>query len=242
MTRIYFCVAFALCLLARQVRAEDDTASTLTVRAVVQMALKVARHTAPGRAEELGKRARLAGLVPQLRLGARRGLQQDQSLTSTLSDDRTNASLGDDLTLEAGLTFQLDRLVFAPEQVRLLAVERWLASDRRKLVEDVVRLFFRRARLLHERKSAAVADPSLDADIAELEALLDAYTDGAFSEALAKLAKAAKPAASPVASSPSSAVSQAAMSASAPAAISAAADTPAGAEVIERSSTTSESR
>lgn len=229
------CLAFALCLLTWQVRADDDEARPLTVRAVVQMALKVARHTAPGRAEELGKRARLAGLVPQLRLGARRGLQQDQSLTSTLSDDRTNASLGDDLTLEAGLTFQLDRLVFAPEQVRLLAVERWLASDRRKLVEDVVRLFFRRARLLEERRTAPIADPALDADIAELEALLDAYTDGAFSEALAKLVKAAKPSAPVSAPPPSSAVPSAA-SASAPAA------TPAPADASASSSTASESR
>ncbi len=165
----------------------DEPASAPTIRAVIEMALRAARHTAPGRADELGKRARLAGLVPQLRLGARRGVQQDQSSSSTLSDDRTNASLGDDLTLEAGLTFQLDRLVFAPEQVRLLAVERWLTSDRRKLVEDVVHLFFRRTRLLAERKSAQAPDANLDADIAELEALLDAYTNGEFGAALARL-------------------------------------------------------
>jgi len=181
-------VLFALLsMLWVSVARADEPANALTVRAVIEMALKAARHTAPGRADELGKRARLAGLVPQLRLGARRGLQQDQSSSSTLSDDRTNASLGDDLTLEAGLTFQLDRLVFAPEQVRLLAVERWLASDRRKLVEDVVRLFFRRARLLAERKDAQVPDPSLDADVAELEALLDAYTNGEFGAALSRL-------------------------------------------------------
>lgn len=231
-TRGSLFLAFALCLLTWQVHADDDESRTLTVRAVVQMALKVARHTAPGRAEELGKRARLAGLVPQLRLGARRGLQQDQSLTSTLSDDRTNASLGDDLTLEAGLTFQLDRLVFAPEQVRLLAVERWLASDRRKLIEDVVRLFFRRARLLHEQKSAPIADPALDADIAELEALLDAYTDGAFSEALAKLAQATKP----TTSAPAPAAPPAATSAPAPPVAAKASD------VSGPSSTASESR
>ncbi len=168
-------------------RTAEASSPQISVRVVVQMALKAARHTAPGRADELGKRARLAGLVPQLKLGARRGLQQDQSSSSTLSDDRTNASLGDDLTLEAGLTFQLDRLVFAPEQVRLLAVERWLASDRRKLIEDVVHLYFRRARFVHERDAAAQADAAIDADIAELDALLDAYTDGEFSAALAKL-------------------------------------------------------
>ncbi len=167
--------------------AESDSKPPLTVRDVVRMAIKAARHSGPGRAEQLARRARLAGLVPQLKLGARRGLQQDQSSTSTLSDDRVNASLGDDLTVEAGLTFQLDRLVFAPEEVRLLAVERWLAADRRKLVEDVVRLFFRRERLVQERDSAAADDTALDADIAELEALLDAYTENQFTAALAKL-------------------------------------------------------
>ena len=192
---VWLCALLWLSLVAASAHADEHPKHALSVQAVVRMALKAARHTAPGRADELGRRARLAGLVPQLKLGARRGLQQDLSSTSTLSDDRTNASLGDDLTLEAGLTFQLDRLVFAPEQVRLLAVERWLASDRRKLIEDVVHLFFRRARLVHERDSAARHDPALDADIAELEALLDAYTDNAFSAALAKLAPRTKPAA-----------------------------------------------
>ncbi len=163
--------------------AQEAANERPSVREVVAMALKAARHAAPGRADELGRRARLAGLVPQLKFAARRGVQQDQSSTSTLSDDRTNASLGDDLTLEAGLTFQLDRLVFAPEQVRLLAVARWLASDRRKLIEDVVRLYYRRVRLLAERASAATEDATLDADVAEVEALLDAYTNGAFGAA-----------------------------------------------------------
>lgn len=178
-----------------QASAQAPDPPPISVRTVVALALEAARHTAPGRADELAKRARLAGLVPQLRLAARRGLQQDQSSTSTLSDDRTNASLGDDLTLEAGLTFQLDRLVFAPEQVRLLAVERWLASDRRKLIEDVVHLFFKREKLLAERKEAAEANPALEADIAELEALLDAFTQGEFGKLLAAHAAKQKAAA-----------------------------------------------
>ena len=207
-------ILLALLLGCSIVHAQDR--SELTVRAVVKMALKTARHTAPGRADELGKRARLAGLVPQLKLGARRGLQQDLSSTSTLSDDRTNASLGDDLTLEAGLTFQLDRLVFAPEQVRLLAVERWLAADRRKLIEDVVHLFFRRERLVQERDGSVTSDAAIDSDIAEIEALLDAYTEGEFSAALARLpapskapAKLAPPKPEPTPTSPAPAASDA---------------------------------
>jgi len=197
-----------LCLLAAlwlarpgHALADAPAAPSISVRTVVALALKAARHTAKGRVDELARRARLAGLVPQLRLAARRGLQQDQSSTSTLSDDRTNASLGDDLTLEAGLTFQLDRLVFAPEQVRLLAVERWLAADRRKLIEDVVRLFFRREKLLAERRASTEIDPVMEADILELEALLDAFTEGAFGALVVQQAAAQKRAGTRVAAS-----------------------------------------
>jgi hypothetical protein len=153
------------------------------VRDVVRMALRAARTLSPSRAQELSRRARWAGLVPQLRLAARRGVQQDLSATSTLADDRNSTSSGDDLTLEASLTFQLDRLVFAPEQVRLLAVERALVSDRRRLIEDVVKLYFRRVRILSEL-ALSPGEPELDAALGEVEALLDAFTDGAFGLAL----------------------------------------------------------
>jgi hypothetical protein len=157
----------------------------ISVRAVVRMALAAAHTLTPERAEELGRKARLAGLVPQLKVLARRGLQQDLSATSTIDADRTNASQGDDLSLEASLTFQLDRLVFAPEQVRLLAVARALELDRRKLIEEVVRLYFRRLRLLNELQSQP-GDLELRTSVEEVEALLDAYTDGRFAEALAR--------------------------------------------------------
>lgn len=163
--------------------------SSISVRAVVRMALAAAPALTPERAAELGRKARAAGLVPQLKLLARRGLQQDLTASTSIDDDRTNASQGDDLILETSLTFQLDRLVFAPEQVRLLAVGRALELDRRKLIEDVVRLYFRRVRLLNELASQP-GDLDLQASVAEVEALLDAFTDGRFGEALAEEARA----------------------------------------------------
>jgi hypothetical protein len=167
-------------------RAAVAQPAPVSVRSVVRMALAAARTLTAERAEELGRRARLAGLVPQLKLLARRGLQQDLTATTTVDDDRTNASQGDDLSFEASLTFQLDRLVFAPEQVRLLAVGRALDLDRRKLIEDVVHLFFRRVRLVNQLAEQP-NDAELRASVAEVEALLDAYTDGRFGEALAGL-------------------------------------------------------
>jgi hypothetical protein len=163
-----------------------------SAREVVQMALKAARRLGPERLRELCRRARLTGLVPQLRLSAERGLEQDLSSTSSADSDRTNAAVGDDLKLGATLTFEFDRLLFTPEEVRLLSVERWLVADQRKLVSDVVHLYFQRRRLLRERAEAAVTDPELADSIAEVEALLDGFTAGAFGAALARQKRSAR--------------------------------------------------
>jgi hypothetical protein len=155
-----------------------------SVGEVVRLAIAAAQSSDPARTRELARRARLSGLLPSLRVGAERTLKQNLSEVSGESE-RTNASLGDGMALDATLTFDLPRLVFASEEVRLLSVNRWLAQDRRKLVKEVVQLYFQRRRILEERAASKVADPELDLALAEVEALLDALTDGAFSAALA---------------------------------------------------------
>ena len=151
---------------------------------VVRMAKRAASHIDPARIRALVKRARLSGLSPVLKVGVERGLKQD--LTSSTSSDveRLAAAVGDDFSIDASLTFDLSRLVFAPEEVRLLSVERWLAGDQRKLVEEAIRLYFQRRKLLLQRQEAP--DPELDVAIAELDALLDALTEGGFTRALAR--------------------------------------------------------
>jgi hypothetical protein len=155
-----------------------------SAREVVRMALAATRGLGPERIRALAKRARLAGLLPQLRVSVERGLQQDLSSSTTSESDRTNAAVADDLSVGASLTFEFDRLLFAPEEVRLLSVERWLAGDQHKLVSEVVRLYFQRRRLLREQASAATPDPELHDQIDEVEALLDELTNGAFARAL----------------------------------------------------------
>jgi hypothetical protein len=155
-----------------------------SVREVVRMALKAARHIDPARVEVLVRRARLAGLMPTLKLATDRGLKQDQSSSSSIEVERLATAIADDLSFEAAVSFDLSRLVFAPEEVRLLSVQRWLAGDQRKLTEEVVRLYFRRRKLVESAK-----EPEEDAEerllaIAEIEALLDALTDGAYGRAL----------------------------------------------------------
>ena len=183
------CVWLFVCcvaLLGGSVRAQSRPAPAPrepSVAEVVRMARAAARDLGPARVRELARRARLRGLVPQLRVSTQRGLQQDRSSSSSSASDRTNAAVADDLDMGATLSFDLGRLVFAPDEVRLLSIERWLASDLRKLVTEVVRLYFARARLLREQADAPVADPELTEAIREHEALLDAFTDGGFSRA-----------------------------------------------------------
>lgn len=161
----------------------EPAAPQPTVAEVVRMARTAARELGPSRVRELARRARLRGLVPQLRVTAERGLKQDRSSSSTDESDRINAAVGDDLSLGATLSFDLGRLVFAADEVRLLSIERWLASDLRKLMTEVVRVYFARARLLREQRDAPVPDPELTEAIREHEALLDAYTEGGFTRA-----------------------------------------------------------
>ena len=144
------------------------------------MAARAARSLDPARLQELARRARLAGLAPQLRFSAERGFDQDITASSSTASESTRAAIGDELRFGAALTFELDRLVFAPEEVRLLSVERWLAGDRRKLLAEVVRLYFQRRRLQREQSEAPTPDPELSDSIREVESLLDALTDGGF--------------------------------------------------------------
>jgi hypothetical protein len=153
------------------------------------MARRAASSLDPARLRELARRARLAGLAPELRFSAERGFDQDLTATSSATSEPKRAT-GDDFSVAATLTFDLDRLVFAPEEVRLLSVERWLASDRRKLLGEVVRLYFQRRRLTRERLAARAPDAELDDAISEVEALLDAFTGGEFSAALGSPARA----------------------------------------------------
>ena len=188
--------------------------------------LVAAMHARDGSsASELGDRARLSGWVPTVGLKARRGQAVD--LASSSDDDALKLSTDDDLTLEAALTFDLGRVVFAREEVaiaRQVHAEREHAAER---VREVIALYFERRRLQVERdllrdRAAAeraagpdedAAEPgssgnarpggtasatraprdataeaiaARDVRIAEIEALLDTFTGGAFRRMMAR--------------------------------------------------------
>jgi hypothetical protein len=143
----------------------------------VGRAVAAARARGPLATRALARRARLSGLLPELRLGVERGSQADLALSDTGVSARTSNSQGDALKLQASLTFDLPRLVFAPEEVRLLSIERWLGNDLQELVEQVVALYFRYRRLLRSLPSAEDEDAARD-ELEEVSALLDLLTGG----------------------------------------------------------------
>lgn len=177
------------------------------------------------KSDDLADRARLSGWVPTVGLKARRG--QGVDLASSSSQDALRLSTDDDLTLEAALTFDLGRVVFAREEV---AISRQAHAERERegeRVREVIELYFERRRLQVERDllwaaasaqapapiedtaqgedgpggrpsrtTAATASPRAAAAgdaiiartvrIAEIEALLDAFTGGAFRRMMAR--------------------------------------------------------
>lgn len=144
---------------------------------VVAAAVRTAR-IAPRRIGRVASRARAAGWVPWLRLGARRGQQIDYQLQA---DADLHVGTDDEVTLEASLTFRLDRLVFAPEELPLLREERTRAQARTDLARLVLHVYFERRRLQLERDLLGRGGIEVEARIAEAAALLDAFTAGEFS-------------------------------------------------------------
>jgi hypothetical protein len=146
------------------------------VRALVARALYAARARGPRATRELARRARLSGLMPEVRIGLERGSQLDLASSDSGQSSRTSTAQGDALKLQASVSFDLPRLVFASEEVRILSVERWLANDLQELSAQVVALCFR-----HRRAARALVEGELDKvdELDEIEALLDMLTDGA---------------------------------------------------------------
>lgn len=161
-------LATLLARYAHEPRAED----------VVTAALEAARHD-PKRFEAMASRARLRGLLPHLDVGARRGQGVDLRWT-TADEIDTHQTTADDLLLFATVRFDFDRLLFAGEEVSIAREARFERQAQHELVRQVVHLYFLRLRLLIERDLHGEQSLSQQLKIAEAEAMLDAFTDGAF--------------------------------------------------------------
>jgi len=155
-------------------RALESLSHEPSVERVVAAA--VAAQPADG-SKDLASRARSAGWVPRVGLRARRGQAVD--LSAAQDGESLKLSTDDDLTLEASLTFELDRLVFRREEVALVQKAQAARAARLALIREVIALYFERRRVqLEQRLHGHTLQRSVR--IAELSALLDLFTGGAF--------------------------------------------------------------
>jgi hypothetical protein len=154
-----------------------------SVERVVRAAVRAAGRDKSG---ALASRARTAGWVPRVGLRARRGQTVDLATSQTTDEEALRLSTDDDLTLEASLTFELDRVVFRGEEVALAREARAERQARAQRTRDVIALYFERRRLQLERDLGAPPSVARAARIAEIEALLDVFTNGAFQRMMAR--------------------------------------------------------
>lgn len=162
-------------------RILDARTDEPSVESLVHAALASHRFD-PGRATEARDRARLAGLMPQVRVGVRRGTGWDLRTQQTSTSDSAVLANDDSWSVVGTATFRLDRLIFTPEESSLFVEERRLEELRLRLVREIVHAYYERLRLLWEERQGP-SQPARILEIAELEAMLDVWTEGAFQAA-----------------------------------------------------------
>lgn len=162
-------------------RYRDEPSVDALVRAVLE-----SPALDPGRARDAADRARLAGLLPQTRAEVRRGQTFDLSALQSTTGERNVWSSDDSLTFSGSVTFALDRLLFAREETALMRERRHIEERRLEVATQVVHLYFERRRLQLERDLAGSTDVAIEMRIAEAEALLDVFTNGAFSRMMSE--------------------------------------------------------
>ncbi len=130
----------------RPVRAEQTPIADLRLaRGAVRAARRAsARETTERRLDGLGSRARVSAALPELMLRATRSTDQSLRLSPDERDvtvyDYTRTG-GADLLLEARATWNLDRLVFADEELGVERLRLEHAKSEERLIERVLALW-----------------------------------------------------------------------------------------------------
>ncbi|WP_146649533.1 hypothetical protein [Labilithrix luteola] len=173
---------------------EVDTSVALTprlARACVGMALKASGlGTDDTRIDAIVSRARWSAVLPELRLRAVR--HDDERLytdtTTSADDSRLRDSAGAQLSLEARLTWRLDRLLYADDEPSFERMRVDRQDARARIAAKVLEALFhwQRAWLAlrfaeREPRASAQEEAELVLKVAEAEASLDVLTAGWFS-------------------------------------------------------------
>lgn len=155
-------------------------------RKVVRAALRAAGSArAARRLASLSSRSRSSAALPELRLRGERRFDESLRLAPTVDDPyRYTQAGGTSTALEARLTWRLDRLVFADEELRVERLRMARADSEARRIERVLSALFEWQKALVERDDPARApdERALAAvKAAHAAAVLDVYTDGWFS-------------------------------------------------------------
>jgi len=137
----------------------------------VQRAAAARVQVDDGATDSWGRRARTSAWLPRLSLEYRHDERATRvvGLSGNVESDYVRLSPGDQVAVRAA--WDLDRLVFAPEELRAAATAALLARRREEVVEHATRLYFERTRL---RLRLALSPPDSALERAEREIAIDA--------------------------------------------------------------------
>jgi hypothetical protein len=151
----------------------------------VRAALRAAgRASAERWLDGLDSRSRTSSLLPQLRLRGGRTVAESLRLSPTMSDPyRFVQAGGTDVFFDAQLTWDLDRLVFASEELAIERLKQQRDAADAALVRRVLEALFAWQRAVAECASLGLSvDERSDCTLRTLEmtVTLDVLTDGWF--------------------------------------------------------------
>jgi hypothetical protein len=179
----------ALAQTSAPVETLDRTLAALaadpTIQEVQEEALRLAALE-PRRTRRLLTRVRWAGLLPEVEASLSRGLARDEDLDRAYQDlDELSLATDEDLDFGLSVTWDLDRLIYDPEELRAHREVATQAQRRRELLMAVTRLYYELLLLRAEERAGGEADAGARLEglvrMAELRALLDGLTGGLYS-------------------------------------------------------------
>ena len=180
----------------RTATARPDTQLPVTTE-LASRAVKAAWHVAgldtTSELEGLANRARWSGLVPEARFRAtKRYGDTEAENTNVTGRTTTRYDARDDLWLEGRLTFRLDRLLFASEELAIERIRGDRSEARNRVTARVLSALAQWQRAVLEESSAAPGSfDALQAELrrADAEAHLEAWTGGWFARVASSLVR-----------------------------------------------------
>lgn len=132
-------------------------------------------------------RSRASAALPELRLRVSRLMTDDSHTTTSVVTDGSSLYdvTGSNLTLEARMTWRLDRLLFANDEPQLERLRLERQAARARVSAAVLRALFQWQRAKFDEKKTVEDTPERDEaelKVTETEALLDVLTKGWFSK------------------------------------------------------------